>query len=215
MHLNKPRFITFEGLDGCGKTTQIERFKHYLINNKGHKVTLTKEPGSTDLSKLLRKVLFTQLDNEKWCQNAELLMFFADRAQHIEKLILPALMNGSHVLCDRYIDSTYAYQTIQGIAEEKIKWLANLIDCLEPSITVLIDISPVVAHARAQAFRESGNHYDAKPVSFYESLREVYLGRACDNDRYCIINGNQSKDEVFEEIVSKIGDKFADLRFIP
>src|SRR3989338_2612786 len=142
------KFITFEGIEGCGKTTQIKLLNEYL-QGKGFKTILTREPGGTTIGDKIRQILLDPA-NKKMHPLTELLLYGASRAQHVEELIRPALSEGKIVLCDRYSDSTTAYQGAARRVDKKI--LASLdaiaTSGLVPDITIVVDVAPTVGLSR-------------------------------------------------------------------
>ena len=169
--MKKGLFITFEGADGCGKTTQIELLKKYL-DEKGIKNIQTREPGATELGVELRKIL---LHYDKPVSNvAETYLYLADRAQHVEFEIKPALENGTVVLCDRYTDSTLSYQ---GYARkqnletiEKLNEIAT--DGLKPDLTIVFDIDSLLAQKRLSGEKD---RLEKEGLEFHKALRLGYL----------------------------------------
>jgi len=169
----KVMFITFEGGEGCGKTTHSKKLKSYL-EKKGFKVVLTREPGGTAFGRKLRKTLLargTVLD----C-TAELLLFAADRAQHLQEVILPSIKAGRIVICDRFIDSTVAYQIGgRGLPEDMVRYL-NFISSrgILPDLTILLDVSPEIAIKRA-AKEEVRDRFEREDLAFHKKVRDAYL----------------------------------------
>ena len=196
-------FITFEGADGCGKTTQTELIKKYL-DNKNIENILTREPGGSELGVHLRKIL---LHYEKPVSNiAETFLYLADRAQHIEYKIKPALEEGKIVLCDRHTDSTLAYQgygrnqdieTIQGL--NKIA-----VNSILPDLTIVFDVESETAQKRLTGEKD---RLEAEGIEFHKKLRAGYLDIAKKNPkRVKIVNANQGKEQVFNDTIKIIGE---------
>ena len=146
--MKKGRFITFEGGEGCGKSTQIKRLEAYL-KEKGVEVLVTREPGGTRLAELIRGLLKDEKDDPP-CDRAELLLFLAARSQLVKNVIVPALESGVWVLSDRFSDSTFAYQGYGRGLDLEILKIANDFACdsLKPDLTLLLDVPPEVASAR-------------------------------------------------------------------
>lgn len=171
-------FIAFEGGDGAGKSTQLQLLADHL-RGQGLQVVETREPGATPLGLRLRALLLEQhllTADERPCQRAEALLFAADRAQHVQTVIRPALRAGKVVLCDRYIGSSIAYQSAgRGLDQKKIMdvslWAA---DELMPDLTILLDIDPGVA--RERMYRRGGplNSFDTADRQFAEAVRDCY-----------------------------------------
>jgi len=172
------RFITFEGIEGVGKSTQIERLRAAL-EAEGREVLATREPGGTPLAERIREVVLHER-GEPVPAMAELMLMFAARAVHTENRIRPALARGAWVLCDRYSDATYAYQGGgRGIAEAEIAPLAALAQRgLRPDLTILLDAPVGLALARARSRRGTADRIEAETSAFFERVRASYLARA-------------------------------------
>ncbi len=194
-------FITFEGADGCGKTTQIQLIKEYL-DKKNIENILTREPGGSDLGVHLRKIL---LHYENPVSNiAETFLYLADRAQHIEYKIKPALESGKIVLCDRHTDSTIAYQGYgreQNIDE--IKHLNSIATAgVIPDLTIVFDIDTEIAQKRLQGEKD---RLEAEGSEFHKKLRHGYLEIAKnDPKRVKVIDANKSIERVFSDTIKVI-----------
>lgn len=186
-------FITFEGVEGAGKTTLAQRLAEWL-QAQGMRVLITREPGGSELGKQLRPIILNQpLD-----AYAELFLFLADRRQHTLEHILPALEQGTWVLCDRYADSTLVYQGYgRGLEVELIRRLNALAtDGLQPDLTVLIDTPVEIALARAQA----PNRFEAETWEFHQRIRDGYLQEAArDSQRFVILNGVEPLEMLFQQ----------------
>jgi len=174
------RFITFEGGEGVGKSTQIARLADWL-RSRGCEVAVTREPGGTPRAEQLRRILLERGD-EPMPASCELLLMFAARATHLDNLVRPALARGAWVLCDRFTDATYAYQGGgRGLPEDRIDALAALVhDGFEPDLTVLLD-APVetgLARARARNGRDGPDRFETEQQEFFERVRSAYLERA-------------------------------------
>lgn len=193
-------FITVEGGEGAGKTTQLAHIAQWL-HERGHTVIQTREPGGTALAEKLRDIL---LDNENVALSslAELLLMFAARAQHLEDLIRPALERGETVLCDRFTDATWAYQGGgRGLPAEPIATLEKLVHGdLQPDLTLLLDLPVVVGLERA-ARRGASDRFESETVAFFERVRGAYLDRAGRfPDRFEIIDANDDAETVWSRI---------------
>ena len=191
------KFISFEGADGSGKTTQIEKIKKYL-EEKGHDCILTREPGGSSLGNRIREILL-HYDGEvdSLC---ELLLYMADRAQHVKKVIIPALNEGKTVLCDRYTDSSVAYQGYaRGLEIEKIMELNKIAtDGLEPDVTIVFDVETEVAMQRVG---ETKDRLEQEGIEFHKKLRLGYLELAKRfPERIKVVNSNLPIDDVFKEV---------------
>lgn len=194
--MQKGLFITFEGADGSGKTTQLNKIKNYLTE-EGFDVILTREPGALEIGQKIRNIL---LHNESFVSDrCEMFLFLADRSQHIDALIKPALTEGKIILCDRHTDSTVAYQGYgRGQDIELLKKLNKIaVDGTEPDLTLLFDVSTEVAQERVG---EEKDRMEAAGIEFHKKVRNGYLELQKENpDRIKIINANNDIDKVFED----------------
>jgi dTMP kinase len=199
-------FITFEGIEGSGKSLQIERARSYL-RQKGVDCLATREPGGTDFGKALRRILLGTdgCRREPWC---ELLLYLADRYQHLKEVIEPALEWGLVVLSDRYQDATRAYQgAARGIPPQEIETLVQLLGIVEPDKTILLDLKPEEGLSRAR-MRNSASptaaaegRFEAEEVAFHIRVRNAYLELAEKfPGRIHIVDASGSPDEVFARI---------------
>jgi dTMP kinase len=174
------RFITFEGGEGVGKSTQIARLAEWL-RSRGHEVVLTREPGGTPRAEELRRMLLERGD-EPMPESCELLLMFAARATHLANLVSPALARGAWVLCDRFTDASYAYQGAgRGVPEARIDALAGLVHGgFEPDLTVLLDAPVETGMARAHQRNGRGgpDRFETERQEFFERVRAAYLARA-------------------------------------
>ena len=194
------RFITIEGIEGVGKTTNID-FIHSLLNDAGHEVVLTREPGGTPIGEDVRELLLGH-KHEGMSDDTELLLMFAARAEHLHKVIRPALAEGKDVLCDRFTDATYAYQGGgRGIAVEHIAVLENWVQAeLRPDLTLLLDVPVAVGLDRAGK-RSAPDRFEKEKHDFFERVRDMYLQRAkAEPQRYRIIDASQALDDVQSQI---------------
>ena len=194
--MKKGLFITFEGADGCGKTTQLKNTEQFL-KEKGYDVVITREPGALDIGQKIRNIL---LHHEGIVSDrCEMFLFLADRAQHVETFIKPAIQEGKIVLCDRHTDSTIAYQGYgRGQDINLLKTLNNIaVNGIIPDLTLLFDVSTEIAQQRV------GNEKDrmeSAGMEFHRKVREGYLELQKDNsDRIKLINANNSIETVFNE----------------
>lgn len=190
-------FITIEGIEGVGKTTNIEFVKSWLEQHNIQYIS-TREPGGTKLGEQLRELL---LHGDDVCINAELLMMFASRAQHLEEVIKPAIAQGKWVICDRFTDSTYAYQG--GGREMNIQTIAQLEALVhgdfQPDATLLLDAPVEIGRARA-AKRGAADRIEAEDLSFFNRVRDMFLTRAKAWDRFTVIDATQPLDAVQADI---------------
>ncbi len=195
------RFITFEGIDGSGKTTQM-RLLGERLRAEGRAVFETVEPGGTEVGRQIRRILLDSA-NQDIRPTAELLLYFASRAQNVEQSILPALAEGKVVLCDRFTDSTLAYQGYaRGLGAETVLTL-DRITCqgLVPDLTVLIDLDLDAAIARTRTRNAAGatneTRLDEESAEFHRRVREAYLMIARQHaDRFRIIDGHGVPEDV-------------------
>ena len=209
------KLITIEGIEGAGKTSLIEGLKIFA-ESKGHHVTCTREPGGTKLGSSIRKLL---LDNHESPPSslAEVLLFAADRAEHVEKLVRPSLAQGQLVICDRFIHSTLAYQGFgRGLDIELLNKL-NLIATsgLKPDLTVLLDLKPEtgLARARKRADQESPEsesgwtRFEQEELDFHQKLRDGFLELAKDSSQNIkIVDAQKSEAEVISQAKKIVGE---------
>lgn len=189
------RFITFEGIDGAGKSTQIDVIEATL-KARGLEVIRTREPGGTPLGEVIRKELLSVSMDPA----TETLLFFASRAEHIAQIIKPALNRGAWVLSDRFTDATYAYQVGgRGFPAHKVEELERWTQGdLQPDRTVLFDIDPKVAAQRVAQAR-SMDRFEKESLDFFTRVRNAYLTRAKESpERFLIVNSMQNKESVSE-----------------
>ncbi|MET1255566.1 dTMP kinase [Aliikangiella sp. GXAS 311] len=196
------KFISLEGSEGVGKTTSLN-FIRDLIESKGHKVLVTREPGGTPLAEDLRATL---LANRKEIiePDAELLMMFAARSQHVKQAIMPALESGTWVLSDRFIDASYAYQGGgRGIPFERIAELENwTLDGFKPDLTILLDMSVEEGMTRTRQ-RGKPDRFETEKMAFYEEVRNAYLLRARrDPERIHLIDASPDIETVQRSLQS-------------
>ena len=186
------KFITIEGQDGAGKSTNIDVIQQFL-NNKGIKFVSTREPGGTPLGELLRDTVLNS-DSEFIGDKAELLIMFAARAQHLNQVILPALERGEWVLSDRFTDATYAYQGAgRELGMDDIQTLEALVQgTTQPDLTLLLDLPVTLGVSRAGQ-RSEPDRFEAQALEFKTRVRECYLSRAKDQpQRIKVIDASQS-----------------------
>ena len=198
--MQQGRFITFEGIDGAGKTTQIDALEAWLVST-GREVVRTREPGGTPLGEKIRAMLL----NDDMDVTAETLLFFASRAEHIARVIVPALARGAWVLSDRFTDATYAYQVGgKGFEPAKVEALEALVQgSLQPFRTILFDIAPEEA-ARRLAKARAADRFERESCDFFTRVREAYLHRAERSpERFVILDAAQSPQAITEELLAK------------
>jgi len=197
-------FITVEGGEGVGKSTNIEFIKG-LISAHNVKCIVTREPGGTPLAEEIREVLIATRE-EEFVSETELLLMFAARAQHLHQKILPALEQGIWVISDRFTDATYAYQSGgRGVPSEKVALLENFVQGdVRPNLTLLLDAPIEVGMSRARN-RGKLDRFEEEEVEFFNRVRENYLQRAkVEPNRFKIIDATQSLDSVQSDIESEI-----------
>lgn len=199
------RFVTFEGLDGAGKTTQVRAVAEALAA-RGVEVATTREPGGTRLGERLRGIL---LGDERIIPDAELLLLFAARADHVETRIRPALGRGEWVLCDRFTDASYAYQGGgRGIPAERISILESWVQReLRPDLTIFLDLPVEASLARIAGglFRETRDRFERERLEFFERVREAYLERCRRRpDRYRVVDAGLDPPEVTRAILDAL-----------
>lgn len=201
----KPRglFITFEGGEGAGKTTQIKRLAAAL----GNDIILTREPGGTPEAEAIRNTFF-QNNGQNWPPEALVLLMFSARVLHTENLIRPALEKGQTVLCDRYTDSTRVYQGYAGnLSLEKIEQVKTLsIGEFEPNLTFVMDIAPEEGLKRADA-RAGETTFESKDLAFHQKIRNGFLTIARANPERCvIIDASQDADTIAAQILQAVNN---------
>jgi len=203
------KFITFEGVEGVGKSTHI-MFVTEELQRLDVPVMVTREPGGTGIAEEIRSLLLTHR-TEVVTPTTELLLLFAARAQHIAKVIKPALEQGKCVLCDRFTDATYAYQGGgRGVNLQHILQLENLVQGdLRPDFTILLDATDIdVCLARAKGIG-TGDRIEVEDHAFFERCRKIYLARANANpSRFKIIDAVKPVDEVQQQIMQALDEKF-------
>lgn len=201
MAQQKGRFITFEGGEGVGKTTNIQFCADY-IRSLGIQVIITREPGGTEIAEIIREELLKKQHQEKMTPLTELLLVFAARAQHIEQKIKPALAQGHWVLCDRFTDSTIAYQGVaRGLGLEVIEQLKDLVQQgLEPDTTFLLDAPIDVGMGRAKS-RGPADRFEVEQLEFFEKVRKGFLMLADNHpQRITLIDASQALSSVQQQL---------------
>lgn len=204
------RFITIEGGEGAGKST-AQAFLAEKLAAQGISVLQTREPGGTPLAEAIRRNLLS-VDEEAPVAMAELLLVFAARAQHLAKVIEPALARGEWVLCDRFTDATYAYQGAgRGMSEEQISKLEELVQGeRRPDTVLLMDMPPEIGLKRASA-RGALDRFEQEAQAFFERVREGYLRRAnLDPKRYVIVDAAETLPQVQDALASVAARWFDD-----
>jgi dTMP kinase len=196
------RFISFEGIDGSGKSTQARRLTDAL-SLQGRDAILTREPGGSPGAEEIR-ALVLQGDPDRWSAETELLLFTAARRDHLERRIRPALADGKTVICDRFADSTRMYQGLsRGDLRAKVDALHDLMIGVEPDLTLLIDMDPTAALSRAKARATAEERFEDFGVGLQERMRAGFLALADEfPHRFRVIDGNRSEDEVAADVLA-------------
>jgi dTMP kinase len=195
-------FITVEGVEGAGKSTVMQFMKNYLQERNIQCLT-TREFGGTEIAEAIRKVLLEYHYQETMCQETEILLAFASRAQHLANLILPNLQKGTWVLCDRFTDSTYAYQGFgRGAAYERIKIIEDWVQRgLKPDYTFLLDLDAATGLARLKKRSAGLDRIESEEVQFFQRVRNGYLKMAAQEPhRYRVINAVLKPEEVLAQL---------------
>ncbi|WP_415891388.1 dTMP kinase [Neptuniibacter sp. SY11_33] len=200
----KGRFITVEGTEGVGKSTNIE-YLCQLLRDRGIEIILTREPGGTPLAEELRELLLSPRD-ECVSEDTELLLMFAARAQHIENIIRPALERGAWVISDRFTDATYAYQGGgRDVDLEHIAMLERIVQHgLHPDMTLLLDLDVEIGLQRASK-RSEPDRFEQEKLDFFHKVRNMYLSRAAaEPNRFSVIDASKSIPEVQVQILDAV-----------
>ena len=196
------RFVTFEGIDGAGKSTQIAFVEHWL-RQRGIDVLLTREPGGTPVGETLREMIL----HRPMQPRTETLLMFAARCEHVLAVIEPALAGGRWVLCDRFTDATYAYQSGgRGIPAADVAALERWVHPqLQPDLTLLFDLDPAIAAERLARARRS-DRFEAEERDFFTRVREHYLVRArAEPQRFFVVDTSQDKPVVQARLAEAVG----------
>lgn len=201
MNAGRGRFITFEGIDGAGKSTQLARLIEHL-RARGIEPLHTREPGGTPIGEALRTLILQQ----SMTPRAETLAMFAARAEHVALVIRPALDSGRWVICDRFTDATYAYQCHgRGLPESDVAALEHWVHPdLQPDLTFLVDVEPAVAAERLAQAR-AADRFEAEAIEFFVRVRDGYLARAGRfANRFCVLDGTASVAEIQAAIAARV-----------
>lgn len=193
------RFISFEGIDGSGKSTQA-RLLADTLRGQGHVVTLTREPGGSTGAEEIRRLVL-EGDPDRWSAETEILLFTAARRDHVEKTIRPALARGEIVITDRFADSTRIFQGVtRGDLTETVNTLHALMIGVEPDLTILIDLDPALGLARATARAGVEMRFEDMGLPFQTAARAGFLALAAANPRFHIIDGARGADAVATDV---------------
>ncbi len=199
------RFITFEGGEGAGKSTQIRRIEQ-ILKLRGVDVVVTREPGGTPLAEDIRELVLAPRD-EPVGQWTELLLIFAARAQHLYGLIEPALVRGQWVLCDRFTDATYAYQgAARGLGGARVETLEAMVQgARRPDLTFVFDLDVNIGLQRISDRGRGHDRFEREKTAFFKRVRQAYLERACASPRrYCILDASQTIDALTRQIAARL-----------
>ena len=200
-------FITFEGIEGSGKSSLIAQLKKYFKSSK-LEAFFSKEPGGTDLGKEIRKTLL----NPKYSfdPTSELLLLLADRAEHVQKIIRPNLQKNKLIFCDRYLDSTLAYQgSGRNLDKKIIKKMFKALDFPIPDLTILLDVPVQIGLSRARK-RNKLDRFEKEDLNFHENVRRSYLDLAKnDSTRIVIFDSSISEEELFKKAVNLIKSRIS------
>ena len=205
------KFITFEGTEGVGKTTQIQLLEKYL-KTKNIKCIITREPGGTPLGEKIRQLLLSKAE-ENMDKLTELLLMFSARAQHLQEIIYPALKDNVWVICDRFTDASYAYQGGgRGISYPRIRMVENAVqDGFKPDLTILMS-GNVESGMRRVTKRGEKDRFEMEDIEFFERVRENYLKLAkTEPQRFGLVDADQTIDKVALSIQQHMKNRFAEL----
>lgn len=199
-------FLSFEGIDGSGKSTQARLLAEYL-KSCGRNVVFTREPGGSPGAEDIRKLVL-EGDADRWSPETELLLFTAARRDHLERLILPALDAGQIVISDRYVDSTRIYQGVsRGDLRQQVDQLHELMIGRETDLTLLIDMDPQIGLSRAFARQGGEERFEAMGLDMHQKMREGFLDLAAQSpERIKVVDGNRSLEEVAEDVRAVVDD---------
>ena len=197
-------FITFEGIDGSGKSTQIRKLAKFLEDN-GFDIIITREPGGSVGGEEIRNLLL-QGEVDRWSAETEILLFTAARRDHLERIILPALQDGKIVICDRFTDSTRMYQGMRGpkLRDLVDKLTKEVINC-DPDLTIVIDIDPEISLERAKSRKTVEERFEDFGIDLQKKMRTGFIELSKEfNSRIEVVNGQQSVNEIAKEIFSLV-----------
>jgi len=204
-------FITFEGGDGSGKSTQVNLLKEYL-DNLNFETIKTREPGGTPSAEILRDLVTTG-EVGKWTPMSEALLMWASRYEHLIQVIEPAINSGKNVICDRFYDSTYAYQGVaHNLGIDKMEKLKKIIiGDIEPDITFVLDIDPKVGLKRSLDRSNQENRFESYNIDFHNKIRSAFLEIAKKNINRCVvIDASLNEQEINNLIITAIDNLMSD-----
>lgn len=204
MSTSQGLFLTFEGIDGSGKSTQA-RLLADTLRAQGQDVVLTREPGGSPGAEEIRRLVL-EGDPDRWSAHTEILLFTAARRDHLERTILPALDAGHVVICDRFADSTRMYQGLsRGNLRAEVDQLHKLMIGREPDLTILVDMDPETGLLRAKGRHGTEERFEDFGVDLQKQMRRGFLALAQEfSDRFRIVDGNRDIDEVAREIYTLV-----------
>lgn len=204
-------FITFEGIEGSGKTTQLKYIQAYF-KSRGQECIVTREPGGTEIGKKIRSILLDPA-SKNICPVSELFLYMADRAQHVKELVIPAISTGKTVLCDRFFDATVVYQGYaRGLDVKQIQRLHEVVlEGLKPDVTILLDLPTDIGLSRAWAQIDNGkrdsleSRFEKENLSFHKKVRAGYLELArLEPQRFRVIDATRQENKVRRDIIDAI-----------
>lgn len=214
--MQRGKFITFEGSEGCGKSTQIHRLVERL-RDRGIEVVLTREPGGTVVGEKIRHLLQYDPEAANLTDESELLLFAASRSQLVREVILPALEAGKWVVADRFFDSTTVYQGVgRGLDLAAVRSINQFaVGAAIPDLTLLLDLDAATGHARAvKASGAKEDRMESQPLAFFEAVRHGYLElAAAEPERIAVIDASAGIDEVTDAVARLVESRFP--RFVP
>ena len=202
-------FITFEGIEGSGKSTQLSMLNKWLTNHD-YDVIATREPGGTKIGEKIRELLRSGSKNDVFSPRTELMLFEASRAQHMEEIVLPALNNGKIVLCDRFFDSTTVYQGVARAIDTDIVHILNDFSSFEkkPDLTIILDIDVDESMNRLIKREISKDRIEQEDRKFFENVRNGYLNLAQNNERFFVIDGSSDANSIQQKIRDELSKRF-------
>ena len=210
--MTRGKFITLEGGEGAGKTTQAERIKDVLAQS-GVDAVITREPGGTFGAEAIRDLVLSGA-KERWSGMTELLLMYAARLDHVDKLIKPALEGGTWVICDRFSDSSMAYQgAARGLGEDRVAAVhKTVMEGFAPDLTILFDIDPILALKRVQTRGEDLTRFDSESLDFHKTLRKAFLKIAKNEpERIKLVDAASSRDAITAQIKHLLMTQFTGL----
>lgn len=201
------KFISIEGPDGAGKSSVVEKLAHYIETHTAQSVVTTREPGGIRIAEKIRDVIL-DVEHTEMDAKTEALLYAAARRQHLVEKILPAIQLGKYVVCDRFVDSSLAYQGVgRGLNIEEV-WSINqfAIESCLPDVTLLIDVPAEIGIARIHQARgqRQFDRLDQEDLTFHQQVRQAFLNLAKDDPRFVIIDGTKSIDEVVSSCIEAL-----------